>query len=29
VSIRARVPWTDGSAKQTITIHEIKARTNG
>ena len=26
VSIRARVPWTDGSAKQTITIHEIKAR---
>jgi predicted nicotinamide N-methyase len=26
VGIRARVPWTDGNAKQTITIHEIKAR---
>lgn len=23
VGIRARVPWTDGKAKQTITIHEI------
>jgi len=23
VGIRARVPWTDGTAKQTITIHEI------
>jgi predicted nicotinamide N-methyase len=25
VAIRARVPWTDGAAKQTITIHEITA----
>jgi predicted nicotinamide N-methyase len=25
VGIRARVPWTDGTAKQTITIHEITA----
>ncbi len=25
VAIRARVPWTDGTAKQTITIHEISA----
>ncbi len=24
VGVRARVPWTDGKAKQTITIHEIK-----
>jgi predicted nicotinamide N-methyase len=23
VGIRARVPWTDGTAKQTITIHEV------
>jgi predicted nicotinamide N-methyase len=23
IGIRARVPWTDGTAKQTITIHEI------
>jgi predicted nicotinamide N-methyase len=23
VGIRARIPWTDGKAKQTITIHEI------
>lgn len=23
VGIRSRVPWTDGTAKQTITIHEI------
>jgi predicted nicotinamide N-methyase len=29
VGIRARVPWTDGSAKQTITIHEIRARSSG
>jgi predicted nicotinamide N-methyase len=26
VGVRARVPWTDGSARQTITIHEIRAR---
>jgi predicted nicotinamide N-methyase len=25
VGIRARVPWSDGTAKQTITIHEITA----
>lgn len=25
VGIRARVPWTDGTAKQTITIHEVKS----
>lgn len=25
VSIRARVPWTDGTAKQTITIHEVRS----
>jgi predicted nicotinamide N-methyase len=25
VGIRARVPWTDGKAKQTITIHEIRS----
>jgi predicted nicotinamide N-methyase len=24
VGIRARVPWTDGKAKQTITIHEVR-----
>lgn len=23
VGIRARIPWTDGTAKQTITIHEV------
>lgn len=23
VGVRARVPWTDGKAKQTITIHEV------
>lgn len=25
VRIHARVPWTDGTAKQTITIHEVKS----
>ena len=25
VGIRARVPWTDGTAKQTITIHEVRS----
>jgi len=25
IAIRARVPWTDGSARQTITIHEIRS----
>jgi predicted nicotinamide N-methyase len=25
VGIRARVPWTDGTAKQIITIHEVKS----
>jgi predicted nicotinamide N-methyase len=25
VGIRARVPWTDGKAKQTITIHEVRS----
>jgi predicted nicotinamide N-methyase len=25
VGIRARLPWTDGKARQTITIHEIKS----
>jgi ETFB lysine methyltransferase len=29
VEIRERVPWTDGSARQMITIHEIKARNGG
>lgn len=27
VGIRARVPWTDGTARQTITIHEITSPT--
>ena len=26
VGVRAKVPWRDGSAKQTITIHEVTAR---
>lgn len=25
VSVRAKVPWADASAKQTITIHEVRA----
>jgi predicted nicotinamide N-methyase len=26
VAVRARVPWRDGAARQTITIHEVTAR---
>jgi len=26
VAVRARVPWQEGAAKQTITIHEVTAR---
>ena len=29
VGIRARVPWTDGTAKQTITIHEVRSPARG
>ena len=29
VGIRARVPWTDGTAKQTITIHEVTSPSRG
>ena len=29
VGIRARVPWTDGTARQTITIHEITSPWRG
>ena len=25
VGVRAKVPWEDGAAKQTITIHEVRA----